>query len=123
MSNPIDFRQHPRMSPLIIRTQYRCGEVSGEGYLLNLCEGGAFLATHESFPIDETVELTISLPWQIGAIRVESRVVWRSDMIFETERELQPGAGLQFKDMCPAARDKLRNYIERFSRLASQIAD
>jgi hypothetical protein len=88
-----------------------------------LSRGGAFLATKEPLPMDEKVELTVSLPWEIGAIQAESRVVWRSEMMFDTDRELTPGAGLMFTDMSHEDTERLETFMQRFNRLADQIND
>jgi uncharacterized protein (TIGR02266 family) len=121
MSKGIELRKHPRVGPLIIRTQYQYSAGSGEGYLLNLSRGGAFLATREPLPIDEKVQLVVSLPWEIGVIHAESKVRWRSEMIFDTDRELTPGAGLEFTNMSTEDRERLEAFMQKFNRLADQI--
>jgi uncharacterized protein (TIGR02266 family) len=105
----------------MIRTQYQSGNYSGESYLLNLSEGGAYLAAKESLANGETVRLEISLPWELGLMRAESRVVWRSDTIFDTESELPPGTGLEFTHLESDDRDKLRSYVRRFNQLVDRI--
>jgi Tfp pilus assembly protein PilZ len=86
-----------------------------------LSQGGAFLTTNEPLPLDEDVQLTISLPWEIGAIRAEARVVWRSDMMFDTDQELTPGAGLEFTHMSLEDAERLKAFMQKFNRLADQI--
>jgi uncharacterized protein (TIGR02266 family) len=121
MSDKANMRKHPRLSPLIIRAQYQGDNCSGESYLLNLSEGGAFLATSEALATDENVRLEISLPWKLGEVRAESRVVWHSDTMFNTDRELPPGTGLEFTNIGPEDRERLRHYVQRFNQLADQI--
>lgn len=123
MSRKIDLRKHPRLSPLIIRTQFQCDEGSSEGYLLNLSAGGAFLATNETLPLGGKVRLEIYLPWKIGTIRAESTVVWRSDMLFDTGQEMPPGVGLQFENLGAQDEGKLEAFMEEFKKLAEQITN
>jgi Tfp pilus assembly protein PilZ len=86
-----------------------------------LSRGGAFLATNELLPVDEKVQLVVSLPWEIGTIRAEARVVWRSDMMFDTDRELTPGVGLEYTHMSLEDADRLEAFMQKFNRLADQI--
>ncbi len=123
MTFDIDLRKDPRISPLIIRAHYQCGEDVKEGYLLNLSRGGAFLATNELLPIEEVLKLRIELPWNLGDINVEAKVVWRSDMHSPASTECQVGLGLTFTDLTPRASEKLRNFLEKFAQLAAQIED
>jgi Tfp pilus assembly protein PilZ len=84
-------------------------------------QGGAFLTTNEPLPIDEKVQLVIPLPWEIGTIRAESRVAWRSDMMFDTDREPTPGAGLEFTHMSLEDAERLEAFMQKFNRLVDQI--
>ena len=123
MTFDIDLRKDPRISPLIIRAHYQCGEDVKEGYLLNLSRGGAFLATNELLPIEEVLKLRIELPWNLGEFNVDAKVVWRSDMHSPSSTECQEGLGLTFTDLTPRASEKLRNFLEKFAQLAAQIED
>jgi Tfp pilus assembly protein PilZ len=123
MTFEVDLRKHPRISPLIIRVHYESGGNAKEGYLLNLSQGGAFLATNELLPIEEVLKLRIDLPWDLGDISVAAKVVWRSDMLSPASSESQEGLGLTFTDITPQASEKLQSFLEKFARLAAQIVE
>jgi uncharacterized protein (TIGR02266 family) len=121
MSTQQDLRKHPRLSPLIIRAQYQSNDGDGEGYLLNLSEGGVFLATNENLSVDDSVRLQISLPWRIGAIRVDSKVVWCRDTAPGSARNLPAGVGLEFTHLSSQDAEKLKTYMQKFKELVEQI--
>lgn len=123
MTLEVDLRKHPRISPLIIRARYESGGNAKEGYLLNLSEGGAFLATDELVPLEEVLNLRIDLPWDFGGVSVAAKVVWRSDTLSSTSCESQEGLGLTFIDITPQASQKLQNFLEKFAELAAQIVE
>lgn len=120
MSSRIDLRKHPRISPIVIPVEYETGGVAREGYLLNVSRGGAFLAAERVPAVDEAVRLRIPLPWDLGEIQAEAKVVWRTDQI-EADNEVPTGAGLAFTRISADATEKLQRYMERFTRLAAQI--
>ena len=116
-------RKHQRISPLIIRAYYQHGGNPKEGYLLNLSQGGAFLATNELLPIEEILSLRIDLPWDLGDVSVEAKVAWRRDRHQCAPEESPEGLGLTFTELTPRAGEKLQKFLDKFAQLAAQIEE
>jgi Tfp pilus assembly protein PilZ len=121
MRSDVPSRKHQRISPLIIRAYYQYEGDSKEGYLLNLSQGGAFLATNEHLPIEEILHLRIDLPWDLGDVGVEAKVAWRSTMHQPAPEESPEGLGLTFTELTPEASEKVQKFLDKFAQLAAQI--
>jgi Tfp pilus assembly protein PilZ len=121
--NPADKRKHPRISPLLIRTVFSHGfaETVHQGYVTNLSYDGAFLATSEVVPVGSTIRLHITLPWEVGRIDVEAKVVWKRTQQESTEDNPSPGLGLEFMTLETEATDKLKLYFKKFIELAARL--
>ena len=122
-NSPANKRKHPRISPLLIRTDFShgFGEKVYKGYVTNLSYGGAFLATRELVPVGSTIKLLITLPWQLGQVDVEAKVVWKRAEAESDEENPSPGLGLQFVTLERSVTNKLKLYYERFTELAARL--
>lgn len=121
----MDKRQSSRIQPLVIRTKFSYGE-SGDmkpGYLTNLSETGAFLATREQLAKGDRVSLEVTLPWQIGDIAVDGTVEWSNFANPEATPDHPLGVGLSFENLPEGARSKIGAFIERFHELVAQLED
>ena len=116
-------RKSDRLQPLVIRTKWTYQENRQSGYLTNLSELGAFLATNDPIPIGDPVTLDITLPWQIGEIAVESVVEWSNLDSKESSPDNPPGVGLSFGELPPDIQEKIDAYIQRFHELVAQLED
>ena len=116
-------RKSDRLQPLVIRTKWTYEENQQSGYLTNLSELGAFLATKDPIPIGDPVTLDITLPWQIGEIAVDAVVEWTNLDSKDPSPDHPPGVGLSFGELPPAAKEKVDFYIQRFHELVSQLED
>jgi Tfp pilus assembly protein PilZ len=76
--DPSHIRKHERIGALRIEVKFRRGNDRGEGYLTDLSEKGAFLQTRQLFPVGEFVRLHVILPYQLGEVAAEARIVWLS---------------------------------------------
>jgi len=114
-------RASRRVSPLIVRAKFQIGDRLLDGYVTNLSETGAFLASDELAGVGESVGLILDLPWTLGEVAAEARVVWRSDVAGETAERLPAGMGLAFVSVSADGKKALRRYIQKFCQLASQI--
>ena len=112
-------RLHPRL-PLVVRAEIQIGGAQQVGYLTNLSQGGAFLATQEPPAIGTPVHLHIFLPWKLGDFEAEAKTVWSSGDGNET---YPPGVGLRFTELDAHAETRLRAYVETFLRLVAQIEE
>jgi uncharacterized protein (TIGR02266 family) len=116
-------RKHPRISPLLVRTDFSHGPGGKvfKGYVTNLSYGGAFLATQEVVPVGSTVQLWITLPWQVGQVDVEAKVVWRRAEAERSEGNPSAGMGLEFVALEREVTEKLKSYFEKFAELAARL--
>jgi Tfp pilus assembly protein PilZ len=121
MSREQDLRKHPRLGPLIIKAEFDGERCRGEGYLTNLSLGGAFLAVDEMPLTGETLSLRITLPWRLGQISAEAKVVRQIDSGHEDTTSQPTGVGLQFTELSSSAEESIRLYMRRFSELAAQL--
>jgi CheY-like chemotaxis protein len=71
-------RKAERIGSLKIEARFNRGNDIGEGHLTDLSETGAFLQTDRLFPIGDFIRLHIILPYQLGEVSTEARIVWLS---------------------------------------------
>lgn len=118
-------RKNNRFGPLLIRAECWKDDDPLDGYLLNLSQGGAYMATHSTLIIGDTVRLRISLPWKLGEVKTEAKVVWRSGKPRkdDSETDITEGVGLAFIHLEHEAGEKLQLYMNRFSELAALIEE
>lgn len=116
-------RKSDRLQPLVIRTKWTYKDSRQSGYLTNLSELGAFLATKDPIPIGDPVRLEITLPWQIGEFSVDSVVEWSNLDSKEPSPDNPSGVGLSFGELPAAAKEKIDAYIQRFHELVAQLED
>ena len=113
-------RKTARLQPLVIRTKWMHQESQKPGYITNLSEQGAFLATNDPVPVGDTVSLSITLPWQLGEVAVDTVVEWTN---VDSQETTPPGVGLSFQDLPVGASEKIENFIQRFHELVAQLED
>jgi len=116
-----DLRKQPRIQPLVIRARVLHKGESRSGYLVNLSEGGAFLAGGEPLAVGDLVELSVALPWALGRLEARAKVVWRTEDFASRDQQQPEGFGLAFVDLSDEARGKIRLYTQRFFQLAGQL--
>lgn len=115
-----DKRKSARLSPLVIRAEFEHAGKPEKGYLTNLSESGAFLATDVRPERGNEIELNISLPWRLGDLTAKASVVWLTGEQV-AEEDLPQGVGLTFVELTPEAREKIRLYMQKFYGLIAQI--
>ena len=113
-----DYRDNLRIKPLAIRSEFHYGEKTSSGYVTNLSEGGAFLATEELIPVGEEIRIRIFLPGQIDQIETDARIMWRTSDEGSRAQHMPSGMGLAFIEPDPQLQEKLQHYIKRFFKLA-----
>jgi CheY-like chemotaxis protein len=78
-----------------IEATFSCKKEVGNGYLSDLSEEGAFLNTNKLFPVGEIVRLRISLPYRLGEVTAEARIVWLNYKAHDLDTAPH-GMGLKF---------------------------
>lgn len=121
MSIEQDLRKHPRLGPLIIKAEFESEGCRGEGYLTNLSLGGGFLAVDELPSTGDTLRLRITLPWKLGQVVAEAKVVRHIGPGHQRTTGQPSGVGLQFAELSSSAEESIRLYMQRFSELAAQL--
>jgi uncharacterized protein (TIGR02266 family) len=106
---------------LIIRAKFQVAEKLLDGYVTNLSETGAFLATEELAEVGEPVGLILDMPWMLGEVTAEAEVVWQTDAAGKGADRLPTGMGLLFVNVSADGKRKIRQYIQKFCQLATQI--
>ena len=77
--------------------------------------------TEELAEEGEPVGVILSMPWALGEVTVEAEVVWRTDVAGTGADRLPTGMGLVFVDVSADGKEKLRQYIQKFYQIATQI--
>jgi Tfp pilus assembly protein PilZ len=110
-------RRFERFAPIIIRGELASRRGRYPGYLTNLSVGGTFYHADELPGIDELVELTFELPWNMGECRVRAKVVWLRSEASGSKR----GAGLYFHEFENDTRARISSYLEKFQSAAEDV--
>ena len=116
-------RKIDRLSPLVIRAQFSIGGTLHQGFLTNLSETGAFLATEAPLKIGESVELDFKLPWGLGQHSGAATIAWSTDDAGSSNQDITVGVGLAFARLTPEAQGAIRGYMKKFYDLLAQIDD
>ena len=87
-------------------------------HMMNISQGGLFMASDTPLPIHTEVALTFTLPDSDDAITVRGRVIWSYDIPKGTAH-LVRGAGIKFVDMSAEDRQRLTECIDRLARRGS----
>lgn len=112
-----------RLSPLVIRTEFPCGEDSRHGYMTNLSEAGAFLATVEELNVGQILQAHFYLPWGLGEHQATATVVWRSMDMDHDPGSVPRGVGLQFSELRTDTKEAIRRYMQKFFDILAQIEE
>ena len=77
--------------------------------------------TDEELPIGEKLSLYFHLPWQLGEIEAEAKVVYIFSESDPRPANVPPGAGLAFVSPSAEQVERLRRYVARFQELARRL--
>ena len=117
-----DKRVRRRFGPLVIKALLDIDGRATEGYLTNISVSGAFVAFAEPPAVGTELGIRAVLPWKLGELRVQARVVWRNESASSEEGKLCIiGAGIAFTKLHEGSADILAGYLERFAELAAQL--
>ena len=88
-----------------------------EVFMIDIGLAGAFIERAEPMVVDQTIEIQVPWPGSEIAFRASCRVAWwHSEGAPLNSKSLPPGAGLQFVDMSPADRERLRSLLVEYCR-------
>ena len=88
-----------------------------DAFVLDLGLEGVFIERTEELPIGEEAELTLPWPGSEVPLRASCRVAWwHAPGKKLASKTLPPGAGLQFVQLTPADKSRLRVYLEEYCR-------
>jgi hypothetical protein len=116
-------RKLERLSPLVIKTQFPSGGELRHGYMTNLSESGAFLATDEEIAVGEVLDLHFVLPWGLGEHDAKASVVWKTGCEDVEAEKIPVGVGLSFNTLDAEVTESIRRYMQRFHELLEQIEE
>jgi Tfp pilus assembly protein PilZ len=117
-----DKRTQVRFGPLVLKAELQIDGGQREGYLTNIGSGGAFLAIENPPKIGTDVTLRALLPWSLGELRAQTRVVWCNDPdSSKTAGSPITGAGLAFTKLDADSQRALELYLQRFAKLAAEL--
>ena len=116
-------RRAERLSPLVIRAEFLRGADLQQGYLTNLSESGAFLATEEPPLTGQAFPMHFTLPWGLGDYDAHATAVWTAKEVGTDAQDLPHGIGLVFTELSPQARASIRSYMGQFHRLIGRIEE
>lgn len=114
-------RRSPR-APVVVRCDFRFGEKSREAYLTSFSEGGAYLVTNERLAVGDKIHLESRLPWELGELETEAKVVYVISESDPRPANYPPGAGLAFVELSDAEKEMIRQYVSRFHELAARLS-
>ena len=114
-------RRHPRVGPLAIRTRFELDGEERDGYLTSLSEGGGFLVFEENIAVNEKLSLRLSLPWGLGEIEAQARVVYELLAPETRSGNSTNGVGIAFVDLDPKDQEKIKSYVDQFHHVAAQL--
>jgi len=106
--------------PFIRRAQFAHGDDRREVFLVDLGLSGVFAELETPLPEGDFVDVRFQLPGNENEVAARCRVAWwhRSGAL---PRSLPSGAGLEFVEMAPADRDRIRGHILDHCRTAPRL--
>ena len=109
-------RKNARLNYLSIPVEFRLGGEHHKGYITDLSETGAFMATNVAVPVKELLALRVFLPWDLGELSVRAVTQWGSEKGPESPGR---GVGIAFQSLGEQDVEKLRSYMKMCFELVS----
>ena len=103
--------------PFVRRVTLVSSARSEEAFMIDIGLAGAFIERAEPMAVDQTIEIQVPWPGSEIPFRASCRVAWwHPEGAPLASKSLPPGAGLQFVDMSPADRERLRALLVDYCR-------
>jgi hypothetical protein len=106
--------------------KYTGGDMVMNGFMFNINQGGVYVRTLTSLPLQTKIEVSFRPPFGRGQVVADAQVVWRKQMGDTSGAASPPGMGLQFLELWPsdqAAYDVgYQTLLEQTSTSSSSVA-
>ena len=109
-----DRRQQTRVPTTLEIMSSHSGIISSSR-VTNLSIGGAFIATDNPLPVDETFSMQIQLPGVAAIMTVDARVVWTKSV----SAAAKAGMGIEFANILPEHQENLAAFLEQNTQASS----
>ena len=100
-------RRRSQRAPVTVRIEYSTVDALFSDFTRNINEGGIFVETEESIPLDEKVELKLRLPGSSEIIHARGRVV-RVEPATPTS---SGGVAIEFEQLDGEAREAINRAV------------
>jgi len=102
-------RRRTERAPVIVRIEYSTVDALFSDFTRNINEGGIFVETDEPIPLDEKVDLKLTLPGSSEHVHVSGRVV----RVESTSADAVGGIAIEFEQLDAHARDLINATVRR----------
>ena len=101
-------REHPRA---VAKIEIEFKEIIDfvTSYLLSVSNGGLFVKTDDTCPMDSIVFLRFTMPGDTQPIEVEGKVVWRN---MGRKGYFPKGMGIKFLKLKDADNEKIKKFVD-----------
>ena len=115
--NPAEKREHPRA---VVKIEIEFKDIMDfiSSYMINISNGGLFIKTDETFPLDTIVLLRFTMPGDPQPIETEGKVVWCNTK--GGKGYFPKGMGVKFLRLNPDDNEKILKFVEKhFAQIQS----
>lgn len=102
-------RRRTDRAPVVVRIEYSTVDALFSDFTRNINEGGIFVETEESVPLDEKVDLKLRLPVSNELVHVQGRVV----RVEQATATSAAGIAVEFGQLDARARDLINAAVRR----------
>src|SRR5512134_3795427 len=103
--------------PFVRRAALVSAEAAEDVFLIDIGLAGVFVERAESMKVGDAVEIRFPWPGSEVPFSARCRVAWwHPSGAPLSSKSLPPGAGLQFVEMSPTDRDRLRDFLVDYCR-------
>jgi len=107
-------RRRFKRLPLDINIEFKSrvkDELFSKGKVLNISAVGLLVFADKIYPLNEILEVRLSLLPKPGLLDIEARVVWLIEK--EIQPQIYPGMGLEFYNLDTAIQKKIVEFVDR----------
>ena len=115
-------RRRFRRLPLDIKVEFRAKDKDEEfsrGKVANLSGVGLLVVADKLYPLNEILDVKLTLSPKIGVLELQAKVAWLVRM--ELQPQFYPGMGLEFYQFEPGPQKKIVEFVEKNLPLGCDI--